>query len=855
MNLSSKLKKIITSKYFIKVVISIIISIGLAMVISALPPNRLYQIAQETLRENKYGVENTVYRVEELHTIRYLIDGDSFVVEEGDPQMTLSMEKTYVENVLISFSDATKEKLTVEVYFAENEGEYSAAQLLLVDVPVGAESIFIPVNQVSDDLRIDIGMEPGQKFSLMAIEINSNHTTMGKKIAECISAHIFKDIYYSRVIIFSLIFVFGLSFFVFGFRNTFDCLFEKRWLVGLLFLIFMVANKYHGNSITMFDSYVQHGEGSSYIRPVFGVERGIRSDEWLVDASQSLSTRYLEDPYGNINYITRGADTINTNGISIATVLNPITLIGLILKLTVGFDYAYSFNWYAAPVLAFLFQIELFMILTKKNRLWSSAGAFLVVFSSFSLWWGFPTMFTYAPGALVCFYHFFEEKMNWRKVAYAYGTGLFAALFIIILYPAWQVPMGYLCLAILTWMIICKWEVIRKQTWKEWGLIFLAAAVCALIVIFTLLGQMEYIQAITQTEYPGSRVDYGGFKLDKLFYYIPALLFSVKRAGNPCELGTLITFFPLSFVAGVLFAVRTKNKNIRRLIVALLGISVIFAWYCFTELPHGLAHILLMDYSTSSRCVDILSYTQLIVLVIVAGNWENERKLNWYISVPIGLASMGIGIYYSYQYTNIKIPGYMTKAFLVIVGIIIAMISIGYITKMKSKLINLVPIGMILFALVTGALVRPIVKGTEAIDSKPLAYAIRDVVEDDPKAKWIAYGGSFVFPGYTVSCGAPTINSVNTYPNMEMWHTLDPEEKYNEIYNRYAHIDLALVDDETHMELIQADLLRLYLSVDDIQKLEVKYIASLVELDFENSNFELEKLYSEKGAYIYKIKY
>ena len=160
-----------------------------------------------------------------------------------------------------------------------------------------------------------------------------------------------------------------------------------------------------------------------------------------------------------------------------------------------------------------------------------------------------------------------------------------------------------------------------------------------------------------------------------------------------------------------------------------------------------------------------------------------------------------------------------------------------------------------MFALITGVYIRPITKGTYAVDSKPLAKEIQSIVKTDKKSKWIAYGGGIVLSGFSVACGAPTINSVNTYPNMELWKKLDPSGQYNEVYNRYAHIDIDFTDSDTSMELLQADCMRIHLSYKDLVKTDVKYIVALVTLTSGNEYVDFEQLYSEDGSYIYKVIY
>lgn len=90
---------------------------------------------------------------------------------------------------------------------------------------------------------------------------------------------------------------------------------------------------------------------------------------------------------------------------------------------------------------------------------------------------------------------------------------------------------------------------------------------------------------------------------------------------------------------------------------------------------------------------------------------------------------------------------------------------------------------------------------------------------------------------------------------MNLWKKLDSSGQYNEVYNRYAHIDVEFTDNDTSMELVQADCMKINLSYKDIEKTEVKYIVAEQPLISENTYVDFEQIYSEAGSYIYKVIY
>ena len=168
--------------------------------------------------------------------------------------------------------------------------------------------------------------------------------------------------------------------------------------------------------------------------------------------------------------------------------------------------------------------------------------------------------------------------------------------------------------------------------------------------------------------------------------------------------------------------------------------------------------------------------------------------------------------------------------------------------KMKQCFSNV----SIVISVLTAIIIRPVSVGLDAIYSKPVAKAIENIVEDDKDGKWIS--SSWIESAYLVMCGAKTINSVNMYPNMELWMQLDPNGIYTDVYNRYAHISTDFTEQETSFELIAPDSIQLNLSYKDIDKIGVKYVfqtKALNVLETSYANFEL--IYNEGNVYIYKV--
>ena len=103
--------------------------------------------------------------------------------------------------------------------------------------------------------------------------------------------------------------------------------------------------------------------------------------------------------------------------------------------------------------------------------------------------------------------------------------------------------------------------------------------------------------------------------------------------------------------------------------------------------------------------------------------------------------------------------------------------------------------------------------------------------------------------------GAKTINSTNLYPNLKLWIKIDKNGKYENVYNRYAHIGIILAE-KTEFRLLTTDSYEVDLTYQNLKDLGIKYYLTDVEYsESEKNQFHLTVKYenTEKGQYIYQV--
>jgi hypothetical protein len=233
-------------------------------------------------------------------------------------------------------------------------------------------------------------------------------------------------------------------------------------------------------------------------------------------------------------------------------------------------------------------------------------------------------------------------------------------------------------------------------------------------------------------------------------------------------------------------------------------------------------------------------------------SYDDKRKLA--LPVWAGALVSILLVSYNMKTTQTMYPTFMKYSYVALVTVLIVSVGVVLLCRVKSSIRNSVISVFTLAIVICGISVLPIVRGYDGLYRKPASEAVQNIVEADPDAKWIGYG-NIITPQFLIANGAPTINSVNYIPNMELWGKLDPEGKYNEVYNRYSHIILGFTDDETTFSLVQPDLMNLDINYSDLEKTGAKYVFVLGELIDNSDAVDLKLLYHEGNVLIYEIVY
>lgn len=650
-------------------------------------------------------------------------------------------------------------------------------------------------------------------------------------------------VFIRRLEIFVLLYVFGALHCFIDIRKMYDWIHRNRLLIGLCLFAFCVLNCFNGSSLGMFNEYIQPGNGSDLISPILGRVRAIRSDEWMVNVPRLMSAGYSN--YGPINELVRATTSSNlvaSGGLQLdyAALRDPSSW-GYYLF---GSDYGLSFQWSFRLIAGFLLWYELFHILTKGKRILSLFGTCLIWFSTFNLWWSIVTQLIAGPAIVVLFYYFVKENNRPKRLIIGMALAIAGADYACALYPAWQVPMGFIILSMMVWILIenDEWKHYQAADWIIFGIdvLFMFSIIARFIWI-----DMEYITGISETVYPGARVEYGGMSVQKLLGYLYVMFAFIMPQANPCEMSCIAVAFPLGLLLDGYVLYKQRGKN--TLLLCLSVPMMLLLLFCTVGLPPLVAKLFMMTYSTALRAVDYLGVVLAIIMIVCISEIRDGTK----VKLPLAFAFATVTIVPSLLYCLPMDDRWIVRIAVISLAVLLTVI----ITMILAEYHRINHAGQVCASVClisTGMLVNPIMVGTDAIYSKPAAKEIQALVENNPGTRWVGLN-SIVLPQFVLACGAPTVNSINYIPNYDMWEILDPGKEYEEVWNRYAHMVISLSDDnESHYDLLGPDSIQLKLNRDDFLSLNIDFVVTQSTISEDWLDI-LSPVYEEAGIWIYQM--
>lgn len=636
-----------------------------------------------------------------------------------------------------------------------------------------------------------------------------------------------------------------------------DFIYKYRFAIAIILIFLGVLFKLHGSSISLWNStFPTQIQDTSLI---FGKPRTIRSDEWAVTTPLILSQNFSGFKY--FSNLLRGGtitDAFTIYGLpvfSIFEVFRPFH-IGYLLF---GFARGLSFFWVARFIVLFLVTFEFFMIFTNKNKRLSVISAFMISLAPIVQWWfatnGTAELFIFGQLALILLYKYLNTENFKYRLLYLAIAIICAGGYVLILYPAFQIPMFYVFLALAIYIIITNYKN-TKITKKDIISIIIAVTIFIVSIASIIYISRDTISALLNTVYPGNRISEGGGAFRKYVSYIDNILLPYKENGmvtHQAKEAVMFGLFPIGIICTILLFI--KNKKIDLSIIILLVPYIIIGLFCMFNIPY-LPQLTLLSYSSVNRAVIAIGYIDILILIKALSITEKSSKL--WVSILISFITSLVLVLICHK-LNSSYVGKILASGLFIMCFALFLSALQYNTKYGKYLFT---IGIITVMLISGFTVNPISSGVNIIDDSPLLQAMKKINSEE-NGIWLSEDLQVTAPNYPILAGCEVINATNIYPNMKLWEMLDKDHKYENIYNRYAHIWMKIVSNneeiENKFELISADSIKVYVTPDDLKEMNIKYIFTVNIMETfnnENQTFELIYNYSDgnHNYHIYKIK-
>lgn len=635
-------------------------------------------------------------------------------------------------------------------------------------------------------------------------------------------------------------------------NKVLDFIYTYRLPLSILVIIAAVIFQIHGSSINELNFFgVNH-------KTLLGASRPIRSDEYVVNTMFAFS-QYM-------NHFAYFSDIVRASATDMFIIYGqPVLDIGMIFRpFLIGYLFlnqgqGLSFFWTARLVFLFLVSFEFGMLLTNKNKTLSCVYAFLIAFSPVVQWWfavnGLVEQIIFGQlGVLLINWYMTIEDYK-KRLLIAIGLMISVGTFILVFYPAWQIPFGYIFIFLALWIIL-KNRSTYTYNIKDLMIFGVLLIIFTIIMAHILSNSLETIKIIMNTSYPGSQVYNGGESINLFSYYIPTLFYPLKQEGllfgsNVCNFSVFFDLFPIPLILSAIVLLYQKTKD--KLLIGLLVLYFVFVIFYLVPLPDFIINLTLRGHIKNNRLPPIITFIGVLILIRSMSSLKNIENKRVVIAGSLVLSLLMV-FWTSFEFGQYYLSWMPILAFI----LISTLFALSFLSSSK-KIQRMFLISIICISFLTGALVNPVDSGTDVIFESDYFKHVEEIVKNDPDGIWIINEQDIRYNDIPIAAGARTINSVNTYPDLEKWQVIDPNNQSYEEYNRYAHIRVNLIDNNdtvTNFTMIKPDFIQLNLNINDLDKLNVTYIESPYKLDeHSNDNIHFTKLYENNGHKIFKIDY
>lgn len=568
--------------------------------------------------------------------------------------------------------------------------------------------------------------------------------------------------------------------------------FDKRvkWFLGICtgLLIILTLAKIHPVSIAIWNQLLP--DGSDQKRGLIsGKPRAIRMDDYAVGTPWLLSQANKGYPVENEVIGGLKSPVLMLPSKNFTEIFKPYDWGFFALDVERGYAWQYMYR----DLLA-LIGVTLMLLIITKNNFWLSlfGGVWLFLSSGTQSWVSLPVLLIGYMSSMFVATIYVLYSTNWKTIL---GSSIIAAWllvgYILLLYPPYQVPLGYLLLALLIGFIAnnFKTKILFDQWAVKLGSAILLLAIVGVSFYFFYKDLKPTLDAVLNTVYPGKRSESGGTGFianwfSEYFSWQYSDINHPKKWLNHCELSHYITFAPIIIpCALVSFALQ---KRIDWSILLLIIFVVIGYIWIEVGFPVWLAKATLWDMSPTRRTQIPFGIGNVLLTIAYLSYLTTLPKQKYTLYTIIGITAVLAYVIYAANVNVSDADGFFRMSQLIGPIIFFTAVASLLLFTWSPPFRNGIFGAAICLFLIPNLKLNPVSKGLSPILDHPLYRTVQELHRQEPNGRWVVFGSQYL--SYLVTAtGVDLISGVKYVPARNIMNVLDPGMKRDSAYNRYAH--------------------------------------------------------------------
>lgn len=570
---------------------------------------------------------------------------------------------------------------------------------------------------------------------------------------------------------------------------------RARWfaLSVVASFVLLVAGGWSGSSLPLLlerAGILQH-DAASYL----GKPQEVRRDEWLIvtplAASQAMQA--AERPFASVNTL-HGVHGQNMNVVGMTgaptwgweQIAKPASWGFLAFDLKRALAWYWWFPFFACFLALWVLLRQWFAMDWRRAALL----AVLAPASAYSVAWsGWPAYVSFFPVlAALALVNILRSTGALAAALYGVVLGWAVAGFVLVLYPGWQIPLGYLML------IVTLGQVWQHRASLNWRWMQLIGLLCAALVAMLALGSWwldsrDAIAALSQTVYPGQRsMELGGYvepwHLAKGLINLVTMYESSQWSIPSDAAGNLYLLLPMLIAS---LALMWRERRVTAWVLALWLYVGFMLISLFVGIPAWLAQISLWGKVPAFRLDVALGLAQIFLLAWLMSAAEARTRGSLWGAAIVGAAFAWLN-WSQLNQMPVPMQDWITPAVMLLV--IAASGVLGFMV-VRGQWFRVVVITVIW----TLAVSLPFNPVAQAPAQLRLVDGLNDALHQpvNGHAPRVAVINDDLWMGALPMAGVGVVNSVFYDPPLQFWRELDPTRTHENIYNRYQNFLIKLV--------------------------------------------------------------